>query len=34
MSNPEFKWLNRLGIGRVILMAAALIGITIYHFLR
>jgi hypothetical protein len=33
MSNPEFKWLNRLGIGRAILMAAALIGLT-YHFLR
>jgi hypothetical protein len=34
MSNPEFKWLNCLGIGRVILMAAALVGFTIYHFLR
>ena len=34
MPNPEFKWLNRLGIGRAILMAAALIGFTIYHFLR
>ena len=27
-------WLNRLNIGRAILMAAALIGLTIYHFLR
>jgi hypothetical protein len=34
MSNPEYKWLNRLGIGRAILMAAALLAFTLYHFLR
>ncbi len=34
MSNPEFQWLNRLGVGRAILMAVALLGLTLYHFLR